>query len=311
MKKPIITVLMTVYNGESYLTEAIESILYQSYADFEFLIIDDASTDSSNKIILSYKDDKIRYVRNDYNIGQTASLNYGLNIANGKYIARMDQDDLSHKDRIQTQIKYLINNKNIIVVGSWANSIDENGVHNYEIIHPTKPDQIKESITCGCPLSHSSVMFEKDRIIQLGGYPSKFKYAMDWGLWMECIKNDFRIANIPKRLVSIRTHSRNATSQKSLDITKISEQYHLIMNSESITVKPIVRRYSNGLKILLGLKLLYFFIIKLDFKQSIKIARKILNNNVLYIFPVIYNKAFLRILPTYSKSFQIEPIVKK
>ena len=161
MKKPIITVLMTVYNGESYLTEAIESILYQSYADFEFLIIDDASTDSSNKIILSYKDDKIRYVRNDYNIGQTASLNYGLNIANGKYIARMDQDDLSHRDRLFIQHNYMEQNPNISVVGSWAELINENGDYIGTTIHPTEYSDIKESIACGCPISHSSAFFRK------------------------------------------------------------------------------------------------------------------------------------------------------
>ena len=104
-----LTVLMTVYNGMPYLCEAVESTLKQTYKDFEFLIIDDASTDNSLDYLKSLKDERIRLIRNKNNIGQVMSLNKGIDIAAGEYIARLDQDDVNLPKRFEEQIKYFIN----------------------------------------------------------------------------------------------------------------------------------------------------------------------------------------------------------
>ena len=226
-RNPAVTVLMTVYNGEDYLSEAIDSILDQSFTDFEFLIIDDASTDRSKEIILSYKDARIKYVYNDINIGQTASLNYGLQLSNGKYIARMDQDDLSHKERLRIQYIYMEENPNISVVGSWAKLINENGDKIGTTIHPTELLEIKESIALGCPISHSSTFFRKILIINIGGYPRDKVVTMDWGLWIMCIKNGYNLTNIPNSLISLRKHQNNVTLSKQMRI-KIGIKYQSI-----------------------------------------------------------------------------------
>ena len=110
MSKPLVSVLMAVYNGEKYLLEAIESILNQTYTNFEFLIINDGSTDSTEEIILSYSDQRIRYIKNEQNLKLIASLNKGLDLAKGKYIARMDADDISLPDRLEKQVNFLERN---------------------------------------------------------------------------------------------------------------------------------------------------------------------------------------------------------
>ena len=102
---PLVTVLMPVYNGEKYLAEAIESVLNQTFADFELLIIDDCSSDNSVEIIQSYNDNRLKLIINEENIGQSKTLNKGIEFAKGKYIARLDQDDLSYKERLQIQIE--------------------------------------------------------------------------------------------------------------------------------------------------------------------------------------------------------------
>ena len=115
---PLVTVLMSVYNGEKYFPETIESILNQTFTNFEFLIIDDGSSDNSIKIIESYDDPRIRLICNDENIGQTKTLNKGIKLAKGNFIARSDQDDISSSNRLFIQYNYLNNNPNFCLIHS-------------------------------------------------------------------------------------------------------------------------------------------------------------------------------------------------
>ena len=310
MNSPLITVLMTVYNGDTYLSDAIESILNQTYINFEFLIIDDASTDGSENIILSFNDNRIRYIKNETNIGQTASLNLGLKLAKGKYIARIDQDDLSSENRLHIQCNYMEKNKNICIVGSWVKSINENNEYICTITHPTDPHILRESIVCGCPISHSSVFFDRKKILKIGGYPVKLKYAMDWGLWIECIKNNYTIVNIPIPLASIRTHSNNFTSLKKLDLIKFTEQYQLFYQSNTIAVKKSTGKYANGLKNYLGLKLFYLYLKKGYFTNARKVFSKLTSENVLDIIPVAIKKIQMKSIKLKGR-FKIEPISRK
>ena len=119
MTSATVTVLMPVYNGEMYLREAIDSILHQTFTDFEFLIINDGSTDNSETIILSYDDSRIRYEKNDSNLKLIATLNKGIELAKGKYIVRMDADDISIPDRIEKQVAFLEKNPDVGICGSW------------------------------------------------------------------------------------------------------------------------------------------------------------------------------------------------
>src|SRR5581483_9504087 len=119
MSKPIVTVLMSVYNGERYLREAIESILVQTWQDFELVCINDGSTDQSREIVLSFNDPRIRLVDNEQNLGLAKSLNKGLMLARGNLIARQDADDISEPDRLLKQVAFLEQWSEIVLVGSW------------------------------------------------------------------------------------------------------------------------------------------------------------------------------------------------
>src|SRR5688572_53842 len=125
MPQPLVTVLMPVYNAERFLSEAIDSILQQSLTDFEFLIIDDGSTDCSREIINAYKDDRIRLVQNESNLAITASLNKGIHLARASLIARMDADDISYPERLQKQYNYLSNHPDCALLSTSARVITE------------------------------------------------------------------------------------------------------------------------------------------------------------------------------------------
>ena len=215
-----ITVLMPVYNGSRYLAEAIESILNQTFTDFEFLIIDDASKDNSLDIIKSYDDSRIRLVENDHNLGQTATLNKGIKIAKGKYIARLDQDDLSLPKRLEKQVKYLEDNPNICVVGSWWENIDENNRTLKTVRLPI------QAVECGFwlfiygeqPVGHPCVMFRATEIISLGGYNEIYNIAQDADLWLRASANNLQFANIPEVLLSYRIHGKQGSKNSQADV---------------------------------------------------------------------------------------------
>ena len=203
MENVEITVLMPVYNGDKYLAEAIESILNQTYSDFEFLIINDGSTDKSEDIILSYNDSRIKLI-NKENGGVSKALNTGLEHARGKYIVRMDADDISHPDRILKQYEFIKSNPDYILIGSNANYIEENGDF---IFHYSAPEyehnKIEKMVRRYCPFIHSSVIYQKDIVLEIGGY-SESAYAFeDHFLWSKIIKKG-KTGNLRDTLVDVR-----------------------------------------------------------------------------------------------------------
>ena len=204
-----ITILMSVYNGEKYLREAMESILNQSFKDFEFLIINDGSTDKSEAIIKSYKDPRIRLVNNEKNEGLIFSLNKGLELARGNYIARMDYDDISSPERLKRQYNYLEKNPDIALIGSLSELIDKNGNKiGQRIKLPLDYYSIKFYLFANNPLMHSSVFFRKKIIKEVGGYDEKYKHAEDYELYSRIVKK-YRIINLPEILIKFRIHEES------------------------------------------------------------------------------------------------------
>lgn len=212
-KEPSITVLMSVYNSEAYLQEAIESILNQSFPDFEFLIVNDASIDRSRQIILSYQDPRIRLIDNPENLGLTKSLNKGLALAEGQYIARMDADDISHPQRLAKQLAYMEQNENVDVVGSWGWIVDDKGIVWGDLRPYVEFEDIFVQLFFSNCMIHSSTFFRKEVIMRLGGYDTAFVRAQDYGLWVKIISNLGKITNIPEYLVKYRNHHENITNQ--------------------------------------------------------------------------------------------------
>ncbi|MDQ1330724.1 MAG: hypothetical protein QG578_989 [Thermodesulfobacteriota bacterium] len=193
---PVISVVLAVYNGQKYLKPSIESVLAQSYGDFEFIIVNDASTDSTLNIINSYDDPRIIIHNNNENAGQTASLNVGLRIARGKYIARTDAGDISMPDRFLKQIRFLDEHSDIDILGTAAFQYDMAGKFCGNVFMPNRPSTILQRIFFACPVIHISVMMRLDRILELGGYNESYRILADYGLWAKALQNGFRFWNL-------------------------------------------------------------------------------------------------------------------
>lgn len=200
MKTPRVSVLMAVYNGERYLREAMDSIIGQTFTDFEFLIINDGSTDSSARIIQSYCDPRICLVDSDSNLGLTVSLNRGLGLAKGEFVARMDADDISKPERLALQVSFMDANPQVGVCGSWVQYSSDKCVWKL----PERSEEIRcwQFHTVG--VAHPSVMmrrqfFAEHRLL----YDPQYRYAQDFELWGRAIRYmDF--ANIQKVLLDYR-----------------------------------------------------------------------------------------------------------
>ncbi|MBD2519712.1 glycosyltransferase [Nostoc sp. FACHB-973] len=209
---PKITVLMPVYNGELYLREAIDSILAQTFQDFEFLIINDGSTDSTREIVCSYDDPRIRLIDNDYNLGLTRSLNKGLKLAEGEFVARQDADDISDPKRLAKQISFLETHPEVALVGTWYKDIDPQGKLIVKRNLPCNSTQIRWEFLFYCPFVHSAVMFHKCTITeQIGLYNEAYSYAQDYNLWWRICRT-LQVRNINQYLVKLRINPSSMTA---------------------------------------------------------------------------------------------------
>jgi glycosyltransferase involved in cell wall biosynthesis len=201
---PLVSVIMSVYNGERFLEEAIKSILNQTFGDFEFIIINDGSTDSTSVILRRHGDldDRMRIYHQE-NRGLIASLNRGCRLARGRYIARMDADDVSLPERLTKQVHHMKTNPEIGVLGSWIEYIDENGARRGDWRMPTAPGLIGWFLIFGTCLAHPSVLMRREIIEQLGFYRPEALHAEDYDLWTRASVVT-RIANIPEILLQRR-----------------------------------------------------------------------------------------------------------
>lgn len=200
----LISVVLPVYNGEKYIAEAIDSILKQTYTNFELIIIDDGSTDNSLELIEKYKkqDSRIIIISRE-NRGLIATLNQGIEKAKGKYIARMDQDDISLPSRFEEQVNIMINDIKVVVCGSWINIF---GVNKKDKIvkYYEKDKQIKANLLLSCCFAHPSVMIRKNLMIDNNiWYNNDFENAEDYHLWTQLAKVG-EFYNIPKVLLNYR-----------------------------------------------------------------------------------------------------------
>ena len=199
MKNPNVSVLMSVYNGEKHLREAIDSILNQTFTDFELLIINDASTDRTVEILQNYHDPRIKIINNEKNMGLTKSLNKGISLAKGNYIARQDADDISLQDRFKKQLLFLEENPDIGLVGSSFNIINTLGDVTGYLRHRTEDRDIRNHLLEANQFCHGSVMFRRETIKAVGAYREYFRYAQDYDMWLR-ISEKFKLGNIQEIL---------------------------------------------------------------------------------------------------------------
>ena len=213
MKNPKVTVLMSAYNGEKYLREAIDSILGQTFKDFEFLIINDGSTDKTGEILKSYNDPRIKIINNNKNIGLTKSLNKGLRLAKGEYIARQDADDISMPERLKKEVEFLERNRNVGLVGTDYFMINEKGksVHIVKCLNGSR--ELKEKLLEGNQFGHGSVMLRRECIDKVGTYREEFKFAQDYDFYLR-IAEVYDVANTSEPLYKWRIDSKSISVAK-------------------------------------------------------------------------------------------------
>lgn len=204
LNQPLVSVLMPVYNSEDYLGLAIESILNQTYTNFEFLIINDCSTDNSLEIILAYKDSRIKVFNNKQNSGISETLNWGLQQAKGKYIVRMDSDDSSFSNRIEKQVEFLEKNTEYILCGSNYSIMDS----TYKVELPEKHDAIKTVLLESCCIAHPTAVFKKE-VLENNNllYIKEQEPAEDYHLWCRLIKKG-KFYNLQENLLEYRVHKK-------------------------------------------------------------------------------------------------------
>lgn len=211
---PPLTVLMSVHNGLPYLTAAIESILAQSYRDFDFLIIDDASEDDSAVVIHSYasKDRRIRMITNLTKLGLGAALNLGVSEATSPLVARMDADDIAMPNRLEAQMMYMQSHPSTAVLGTWAHDIDDDSKIVGERRVPVHCRDITRLVWAN-PFVHSSVMLNRALILEAGSYDPTLAKRQDYDLWFRCVAHQYALANLPHYFMQYRltnaTYKRN------------------------------------------------------------------------------------------------------
>ena len=209
---PKVTVFIPAYNREKYIGDAIESVLAQTYTDFEILLIDDGSTDSTVEIMGSYTDPRLRIIRNEKNLGIPKTRNKGIENARGQYIAMLDSDDRAYPTRLEKQVAFLDRNPDFAQVGSWCRMMDEQGRPLKKTKRqPILPDDIDAQLLFRCSLSNRSIM-GRTELLREFGYRNDFPRCQDYDLHVKLAKK-YKLGNLPECLVYGRIHPEQITGQ--------------------------------------------------------------------------------------------------
>jgi len=216
--RPSVSVVMSVRNGARFLPEAVESILGQSLADLEFVIVDDASTDDTPRLLERFSDPRVRVMRNDRRLGLATSLNRAMAEAQAEYIARMDADDISDPDRLARQVAFLEQHPGVGLLGTAAMEIDERGRILGLLERPVGAEEIRAcAFERGNPFVHGSVVFRARLLQAVGGYDPRFPAAQDYDFFLRVLER-FEADNLPQALYRLRRHPA------SLSATRVVQQ---------------------------------------------------------------------------------------
>jgi glycosyltransferase involved in cell wall biosynthesis len=215
---PKVSVVLAVYNGERYLQEAMRSLNGQSFTDFEIVVVDDASTDRTASILDGFSSSRLVRIRNETNLGQTRSLNLGLMLATGEYIARQDADDRSLPERLKRQVDYLTVHPEVGLLGTGYEIVDQFGKVLEEIFPPPTDEELREALIFGNIFCHGSVMLRKDVVEKVGGYDETFRVTQDYDLWLR-IAELSRLASLDMILYQYRFDDETVTrNQRELQL---------------------------------------------------------------------------------------------
>ncbi len=223
---------MPNYNGEAYLREAVESVLSQTFFDFEFIIVDDASTDNSRQIIAEYAtaDKRIKVIHNSVNQYVNRTANIGLEVASGKYYARIDSDDICLPNRIERQYEFMEKNPDIVICGSYCRIINKQGEIISNKTFPVDDQDIKRALWRRTPIQHSCLFGRRHVIVNNGKYNATDTPSEDLEMLIR-LGSKYKFANIPEYLVKYRVHGNN-----------------IIMRQQKMVIKKTVKLRKEGIK---------------------------------------------------------------
>ena len=225
---------MTCYNAASTIQESVNSIIGQTFTNWELVVVDNCSTDDSLTVVKNLDDDRIKVIALDKNHGRTPALAIALENARADFVAILDADDISSQDRLQQQFDFLTNNPNILVVGSWYRNIDQHGNLINEVKTPTASVNVMRQMASDNPIVNSSAMFRAESARAVGGYNQKYLYAQDFALWLALAKvGEFAI--LPKFLTDIRRVTSSLSSISSNNLTLTADNYELYRQAQNLS----------------------------------------------------------------------------
>lgn len=263
---------MAVFNQERFLKKAIRSILNQTFRDFKFLILDDGSTDGSFDIIQSFKDRRIKIFQNRKRQGLAKGLNFLIGKAKGKYIARMDGDDISMAARLKEQVEFLDKHPKVALIGCWTKIINDKGAIVGESRRPTEYQKIRKVILASDSFVHPSVMFRKNIFTKIGGYNEDYFYSQDYDLFLRFVIK-YPCVNIPQYLLKFRWQS---------DFEKQKKQH---LAALKIRLKAIKEYGYPKREIIKLTKPVFYYLIPFQIKKfywQAKLKKKIIKSYELY-----------------------------
>jgi glycosyltransferase involved in cell wall biosynthesis len=246
MQSPLVSILIPVYNAQQFLKETIDSIIKQTYTNLEIILINDGSTDDSEKIILSYADTRIKYYKNETNLKLIKTLNKGLALCTGKYIARIDADDVALGNRIERQVAFMEANENSLASGCFANFIDATNTQNGVWKFNTNFDKMKLDLLFGSCIIHPTAIFKADVFTKYNiTFDENYLHAEDAKFWYD-ISLVGALANLPEVLLNYRVHEQQIT------VTKAKQMYETVtrllclqLNEANISVNEELKKVLN------------------------------------------------------------------
>ncbi len=230
---PRVSVLMTIYNAEPYLRAAIDSIIGQTFLNWELIAVENGSTDKSMSVLKEYSDPRVRVFPLEKNIGRTPALRFAFDQARGDYIAVLDADDISSPDRLARQVEFLDQHPDVALVGSWAQLIDKHG-RVFDVFEPpSNQEELQDCLGWTNPIIHSSAMYRHQLAQEVGGYPADIVWAQDFGLIL-ALAQRAKVAIIDDYLCRLRVLATSMTRSKKNQILVASEALVLFQRAVNL-----------------------------------------------------------------------------
>lgn len=244
---PTISIVMGMYNAASHLRDCMESMISQTFSDFELIIVDDGSTDQSVKIVESFKDPRVRLLKQE-NRGLPSALNKAIALARGEYVARMDADDIAVPERLEAQLSFLRRHPEVDILGTQAIIINENGVSGEMMKKPIATKNVHKYLEYACPLIHPSYMVKAGVYRSIGGYREELLTAQDFEFLLRATEAGFMLANVPQALLLYRYNPDGISAKntrRQLFYTRRLLQYYKSRKAGSTRDKPDLKHLAD------------------------------------------------------------------